>query len=151
MTVPEFTVQHFLVCQSVAWEGPAGPRTLRTLEGVGYRIVVPPAAEPDFEFEVLWVYSRLIRRNHVEGKTLFRIVAIWHDGPRPPRRVWAYQLLPVRMTSHQDVVEIAWPLRPAVFPGLGRFELRLQWHSSASIGRRWRTMARDFLLIERRP
>jgi hypothetical protein len=33
MPRPTFAVQHFVACQAIPWEGVAGPRTSRTLEG----------------------------------------------------------------------------------------------------------------------
>ena len=66
MARPRFHVQHFVACLNAVWQGPAGPRTHRDLEGVGFIYAVPPGTEAP-EFPELWLYSRLYLTNGVVG------------------------------------------------------------------------------------
>ena len=151
MAKPKFYVQHFVACLNAAWEGTPGPAAPRTLEGVSHRLGVPTLAEPDFEFEELWLYTRLYRTNLGEGLRGFSVSLVWHDDPAGERVVFTRQLSPVRLSNAYPVASVAWPLRPVAFPGLGLYEFRL-----LAIGQRWagpieRIVAREYLRIERVP
>jgi hypothetical protein len=151
MARPKFSVQHFVACLNAPWEGLPGPRTPRTLEGVHHVFAVPSGAEPSFSFDEIWLYARLFRTNQAEGRREFSVRLIWLDAPGSARHVFIRSLTPVRFSNREPIANVAWSLRPTLFPGLGQYEFRLR----ARV-RRWsRTkhaiVAREFIRIERQP
>jgi hypothetical protein len=58
MASSALTAHVFVACRSVSWDGPAGPRTSRTLEQVAYtyRTEVPDGFPYETEF---WLFVRL--------------------------------------------------------------------------------------------
>jgi len=152
MVKPKFSVQHFVACLNAAWEGLPGPLTARTLEGVHHVFAVSPSTEPPFSFDEIWLYARLLRTNQAEGRRRFSVRLIWLDAPGGPRHVFIRPLMPVRFSNQEPVANVAWAIRPTVFPGLGQYEFRLR----ARTRRRWSgtnhaIVAREFVRIERHP
>jgi hypothetical protein len=152
MAKPKFSVQHFIACLNAAWEGSPGSRTARTLEGVHHIFVVPPGAEPPFSFGEVWLYVRLFRTNQSEGRREFSVRLIWLDALGGPQHVFIRPLMPVRFSNQEPVANVAWAVRPVVFPGVGQYEFRLR----ARTRRKWSgtkhaIVAREFITIERHP
>ncbi|HUR52904.1 MAG TPA: hypothetical protein VMZ71_02150, partial [Gemmataceae bacterium] len=91
-------VSHFLVpCLAVQWDGPAGPNTTRTLEGVGYvdRTELPNG----FPFETdFWLFSRLGHFRDREFTREFNLALVWHDDPQGRPEVWSrpFQTITIR-------------------------------------------------------
>ncbi|HEY3787393.1 MAG TPA: hypothetical protein VGL71_01005, partial [Urbifossiella sp.] len=126
MARPRFHVQHFMACLNAAWEGAPGPRTLRTLEGVGYWHAVPPDTEfPYSELEV-WLYARFYRIGDViDGRRLPSLVVNWHNAPDGLRKLDTWDLGTVRFSDRNSIINMAWPVRPLLFPGEGLYEFQL--------------------------
>ena len=152
MARPNFVVQHFIAALRVEWEGPPGPNTARTLEGVTHRFAVVASAEPPFEFEELWLYARLYRTNNVEGVRRLAVRLAWLDRPAgEPLVRGAWPLVPVRFTNAYPTVNVAWAFRPVTLPGLGLYEWRLVT-PARRLGRPVaRVIAREYIQIERAP
>ena len=148
MARPKVSVQHFVVCRAAPWEGPAGPKTPRTLEGVSYRYGVPPGTEFPFEVEELWTYLRLFNMNGGVGSVPFFLALIWQDSSGGSRRVWTRQYARIPFRPNRAVVEAAFSIRPVTFPGPGWFEFRLLREVRLRIGSRRLVIAREHLLIE---
>jgi hypothetical protein len=153
MARPKIVVQHFLVCRAVAWDGPAGPHTPRTLEGVSYVFGVPPGTEFPFESEELWLFARLFNENDVAGDRRLFVDMIWMDSPGGARTLLTHDLGRIPFRPGRPVVDHAWSLRQLAFPGPGQYELRL-WHR---VRWRWaatrtaRVVAREYFRIEYQP
>jgi hypothetical protein len=148
MARPKFSVQHFVACLSVSWEGFPGSKTARTLEGVIHRFSVATGAEPGFEFDEVWLYARLFRSNQVEGTRQFSVKLVWLDAPGGARDVLSRPLSIVRFTNAEPIVNMAWALRPIEFPGLGQYEFRLRTNVRRRVGTAQRIVAREFIQIE---
>jgi len=147
MAQAPFSVQHFLTCLSVHWEGTPGPKTARTLEGVGYNLKMSPGMEPPFRIEELWLYARFYRLRDAIKERTFRAamsrVATPDDGYR--RKV---ELGKVRFTKSDGVIDVAWAIRPCIFRLAGLYEFRLQSRAKTLLGIRWKTVATDYIMIE---
>ena len=155
MARPKFFVQHFMACRNAPWEGVAGPLTLRTLEGVGYRYTVPPDTEfPTEHLADFWLYARLILTNAVEGNRRFSLDVIWRDADGVTdreRSVWTdpKPLGTVRFSAARPVVNIGWKASPLVIPGTGRYTFRLYCRFDGWNGPERRTVAEEYVLVER--
>jgi hypothetical protein len=108
---------------------------------------VPPAAEPLFVFDEMWLYARLFRTNQGEGRREFSVRVVWLDAPGAPADVLTRRLTPVRFSNAEPVANAAWALRPVTFPGLGQYEFRLR----TRVRWRWRIVAREYIRIGRQP
>jgi hypothetical protein len=138
----------FLLCRSVQWDGPAGPRTSRTLEQVAYTYYtdVPDGFPHETDF---WAFARLVNRGkHVYTRELF-LTMVWIDDPRRQKEVWTRSFNSITFRPATSVRDIAVPIS-AIFEGAGRYEFRL-WHP---VIRKWdramkrRTLARGHIRIE---
>ncbi len=143
-----FRVHHFLACESVSWQGPAGVRSSRTLEGVNFRYDVPPDTEFPFQQDEFWLYARIFLIGEEDRDIEFRIRIVHHLREQTLRKVGIVQVSPVRLTVQRPVANVAWAIRPAIFPAPGLFEfqlceLRVDWQ------RRKRIVAREYVRIER--
>ena len=147
MARPKIEVKQFVVCRAAPWEGPAGPRTPRTLEGVCHRIGVPPGTEFPFEVENLWTYLRLFNMNAGAGTVPMYLGLIWTDAPRGPRRMWTRSHVRIPFRSDRMVVETAVSVRGIAFPGSGWYEFRLM----RELRLKWKTrrliVAREQILV----
>src|SRR5687767_5009491 len=135
MARPKLDVKHFIVCRAAPWEGPPGPRTPRTLEGVCHRIVVPPAAEAPYDVEELWTYLRVFNMSAGAATIPFFLALIWSDAPGGPQRLWTRYYADILFRPNRAVVEAAHSVRPIRFPGAGWYEFRLSREHRS----RWRT------------
>ena len=147
MARPKIEVKHFIVCQAASWEGPAGPHTPRTLEGVCHRIGVPPGTEFPFEVENLWTYLRLFNTNAGAGTVNLHLGLIWTDASGGPRRIGTQPHVRIPFRPDRGVVETAVSVRPIAFPGAGWYEFRL----TREVRLKWKTrrliVAREQILI----
>lgn len=146
MPRPQFVVQHFLVCQDAPWQGAAGPRTLRTLEGVGYYQTVPADAEmPELD---LWAYLRLFLTNGVSGQRRLWVEVYWLDAPEASRRLRSYPVSQVQFWAHSPVAELTLRINGLQIPGRGRLEFRLLFRKRSRLhGVRSEVMAREYIHI----
>lgn len=147
MAQPQFSVQHFLTCLSVHWEGTPGPKTARTLEGVGYYLRMEAGMEPPFRIEELWLYARFYRKSGATGKRRFRIVFQRINHPHPSLKQ-VFDLGEAPFTKPDGVIDIAWPIRPCFFKTAGLHEFRLQTKIKILLGMKWKTVATTHLSIE---
>jgi hypothetical protein len=149
MARPKLAVKHFVVCQAAPWEGPPGPHTPRTLEGVSYRLGVPPHAEPPFGVGELWAYLRVFNMNAGEATIPFYLALVWNDATGGPQRLWTRPFAQIMFRANRVVVEHARSVRNIVFPGAGWYEFRL----SREVRLRWKTrrliVARESILVEK--
>jgi hypothetical protein len=123
MAKPTFIVNQAIACLAVGWEGPAGPRTLRTLEGIGYTRETPPGSEyPEID---LWLYLRLFRTNNETVARRIRIDVFWLDAPGGERWIFTYPHGRVQFGSDTAVLETALHLGTIPFQGRGRYEFRI--------------------------
>lgn len=146
MAKPKFVVQHFLVCQDAPWLGVPGPRTLRSLEGVGYYHSIPANAEmPELDF---WVYLRLFQTNNVTGRCKLKIDLIWLDAPQRQRRIRTFQPAVAQFWAQSPIVELTVHLDTFQIPGRGRFEFRLYWVKRSRLdGDRSEVIGREYIYI----
>lgn len=151
MARPKFYVKHFIACLNAAWDGPAGPDTSRTLEGVNYLLRVPPDTEFPFEQPELWLYARFIRTNDVAGVCDFSVELWWHDSPNGLELLSTQSVGSVRFPVDRSVVHRAWAFRPLTLPGEGVFEFRLIRPSRRSWDPRPRRLANEFLRVRKSP
>jgi hypothetical protein len=151
MARPKFSVQHFVACLGVSWEGLPGPNTPRTLEGVCYQYGVPPSTEPPIAFEILWLFVRLFRTNNAEGSRGFSVNVVWLDHPGGSRLVVRRDLGQLRLSNAHPVADVAWAIRNLRLPGFGRYELQLRCLSRKVTGLKRRIVAREYIRIERIP
>lgn len=149
MARPKVHVQHFVACLNAAWDGPVGPRTLRTLERVGYWYTVPPDTEFPVEELEFWVYARFYREGSVNGSRRFSLEVFWHDAAGGPARIGGRALGPVRFSDRHPVVSVAWPVRPLVFPGAGLYEFQLYVERNRRWGSENRLLRSEFVCIQR--
>jgi hypothetical protein len=146
---PKFYVKHLVACSNAVWDGPAGPDTARTLEGVNYLHRVPPDTEFPFEQSELWLHARFVRTNDVAGERNLTLELWWLDAPDGETRVFADTVGPVRFAQDRPVAARAWVIRPLMLPGEGAYEFRL-------LDKRWRSwdksprlIANEFLRVVR--
>lgn len=151
MARPKFHVQHFIACLNAAWDGAPGPQTLRTLERVGYWYSVPPDTEFPFENLEFWVYARFYLVGSINGFRTFSLDVYWHDAPEGVRRIGGRSLGSVRFSDRHPVISSAWPVRPLIFPGTGRYEFQLLVELNRPWGRESRPVRSEFIRIERQP
>jgi hypothetical protein len=149
MARPKFSVQHFVACLNAAWDGLPGPRTLRTLERVGYWYSIPPDTEFPFEELEFWVYARFYRVGSINGSRDFSLDVFWRDSPRGVVQIGGRSLGSVRFSDQHSVVSAAWPVRPLVFPGVGMYEFQLLVDVPRSWGNERRLLRSEFVRIER--
>ncbi len=149
---PTFRVQHFVACLGCPWDGPPGPDTLRTLEGVGYRHGINADTELPAEWPELWLYARLVKTGGGDGETRpFTLRVVWVDGPGGAVRVSDKRVGAVRLTARQPVASVGWVLRPVFLPGLGRYVIRLLHPVRTWQGRTVRVAGREYFELERKP
>src|SRR5262245_53704978 len=122
---PKLAVKHFVVCQAAPWEGPPGPHTPRTLEGVSYRFGVPPGTEFPYEVAELWSYLRVFHLNAGTGTIPFFLSLYWTDAPGGARRIWARPYAAIPFHPNRGVVEMALSIRQFSLPEPGWYEFRL--------------------------
>jgi hypothetical protein len=119
-------VCHFLVpCLAVQWDGPAGPSTTRTLEGVGYTYRTDTPSGFPYETE-LWLCTRLAHSRRREFTRDLHLTLVWHDDPQRRSLVWRRRFQTVTFRPGTPVRDIARNV-PLTFEGPGRYEFRL-WH-----------------------
>lgn len=149
MARPKLAVKHFVVCRAASWEGPPGPRTPQTLEGVCHRIGVTPGVEWPFEVGELWTYLRVFNMNSGEAVIPFYLALIWNDAPGTPRRMWTRPFARITFRVSRGVVELTRSVRGIAFPGPGWYEFRL----SREVRLKWKTrrliVARESILVQR--
>jgi hypothetical protein len=136
MPRPNFSVQHFVACLNVSWEGLPGPNTPKTLEGVCHQYGVPTSTEPPLVFEVLWLFVRLFRMNDVEGYRDFSVNVVWLDHPDGRWLVSRRFLGQIRLSNAHPIADAAWAIRKLKFPGFGRYELQLRCLTRTVLGPR---------------
>lgn len=151
MARPKFYVKHFIACLSAAWDGPAGPDTSRTLEGVNYLLRVPPHTEFPYEQPELWLYARFIRTNDVVGDRELNLELWWHDAPGGETRLSVDTVGPVRFAQDRPVVARAWVIRPLLFPGEGLYEFRLLDKRRRAGVKSRRLIANEYLRVVKAP
>jgi hypothetical protein len=149
MARPKFYAKHFVACQNAGWDGPAGPDTARTLEGVNFLWDVPSDTEFPFEMAEFWLYARLVRTGPTVGERELKLELWWHDSPDGLIRLAARPLGPVRFTTERPVVNRAWVMRPLQFPGEGLFEFRLLTNRRRSWVTHVRQVANEYIRLRR--
>lgn len=122
MARPKFFVQHFIACLNAGWQGPPGPLTPRDLEGVTSSYFVPPGTESP-EFPEFWVYARLYLTNGVTGRRTFSVDLARQSAADDQPAITTFGFTPVTFRTADAVVNVAWPLRPIVFPAVGPVRL----------------------------
>ena len=149
MARPKIDIRHFVVCRAVSWEGPPGPYTLRTLEGVCHRFGVPPGTEFPFEVDEFWTYLRVFNMNAGTGTIPFFLTLLRTGMPGTPQRIWTRPYTQIPFRPGRGVVEAAFSLKRVTFPAPGWYEFRL----SREVRLRWQTrrliVAREHVLIEK--
>lgn len=142
MARPKIRVQHFLACRSVEVEGPVcldNPYTLRTVK---FCYELPPDQEFPTNAADFWIFCRLINENRGIGRVELSVEVIWLDGPRGERLTSYYPGLMVYFREGETVTSRVWRLSRVVFPGRGRYDVRLR------SGRFNRLLASEFIQIE---
>lgn len=148
MAGPALTAHVFVVCRTVSWDGPAGPRTSRTLEQVAYtyRTETPGGFPYETDF---WLFVRLAHGRRREFTRDLQLTFIWHDDPQLRPEVWTRPFQTATFRPAVTVRDVAASVS-AVFEGPGRYEFRL-WYPvvrSWDLARRRRTLARTHIRIE---
>jgi hypothetical protein len=151
MARPKFSVQHFMACLNVAWEGIPGPNVPRTLEGVCHQYSVPFSVEPPIVFEALWLFVRLFRTNDLQGYREFSASVIWLDHPDGRLLVTRRLLGQIRLSNAHPIADVAWAIRNLRLPGFGQYEIQLRCLSRTVLGPKWRIADREYIRIERMP
>lgn len=135
------------MCLAVHWEGAAGPKTKRTLEGVGYHLRMEAGMEPPFEIGELWFYARIFRYGEGRFRKRFRVkIGLW--TPACLKFTWHHQLGEVTTQITDGIIEVSWPIRPCIFPLPGIYEARLQSLHRTEIGLRWITKKVEYFSVE---
>jgi hypothetical protein len=136
-----------MACLAVHWDGTPGPKTKRTLEGVGYHLRMSPGMEPPFSISELWLFVRIFRFGEGRFKKRFRA----KFGRRTPRGLvdmWQHPLGIVETQIPNAILDRAWPIRPCIFPLSGAYEVRLQSLQRTEIGLRWTTTKVEYFSVE---
>lgn len=145
---PGLSIQVFVACGLVEWDGPPARRTSRTLHQVAY--IYRTDAPGGFPYETtLWLFARLAHYRRREFTRELWLTLVWHDDPQLRPEVWSRRFQTATFRPEVPVRDVAAPVT-GVFEGPGRYEFRL-WHPAVSKwdnARRRRTLARTYIRQE---
>lgn len=145
---PSLVAQFLVPCRAVPWNGPAGPKTSRTLEDVAYTYHTETLDGFPYETE-FWLFVRLAHDQRHEFTRDLRMTLIWDDDPQRRSEVCTRPFQTVTFRPSVPVRDIAVSFA-AIFEGPGRYEFRL-WYP---VVRKWdqktfrRTLAHAYIRIE---
>jgi len=107
-----------------------------------------PDTEFPFERDEFWLYARIFSIGEETADIDFQIRIVHHLQERTLWRVGIVKVSPVRLSPLTPVTNVAWAIRPMIFPFPGLYEFQL-CEPRQDWSKQKRIVAREHVRIER--